>query len=825
MTDETASVNAASAVLSAEPSGSALPVIAAMPTVTALPVGPTIPTATAPSAPPAMATAAPSAMPAMPASRPPLPPASTPVLATTTAVVPATEAPDFQSAALYLNRELSWLEFNARVLAEAESESVPLLERLKYHAIVVSNLDEFFMVRVAGLKQQLTGEVDELAPDGMTVGEQLTAIAARVHALVTTQSRSLSVLLTKLADVGIVLVKTDDLSSEALADLASRFHNDVFPILTPIAIDPGHPFPRVRNKSLNLAVMFTREGTLEHGFGVVQVPSMLPRLLPVTGVRTPNGAPAVRAYVLLEDLIARHVSTIFPGVHIDGLYVFRVTRNFDIEVDEEEAEDLLQSIQQELRRRERGNAVRLEVGGNPPASSLAKLVKALKLDPDRDVYPVAGILNAADLMGVSREEIRALRDESFIPHAVPPLRDADDVFSVLREQDVLLHHPYESFDAVVDLVTRAADDPDVLAIKQTLYRAGGDSPIVKALVRAAESGKQVTAIVELKARFDEESNIVWARMLEQAGAHVVYGLLGLKTHAKCLLIVRREKGKLRRYAHLSTGNYNPTTGRLYTDLSLFTARADLCEDVSSLFNLLTGYSAPPKWNKLLVAPLGLHEAVLGLIAREADHARAGRPARIIAKMNALVDADVMAALYSASQAGVAVTLLVRGICCLRPGVPGVSETIEVRALVDRFLEHGRAFHFVNGGKDEVYLASADWMPRNFHRRVEAMFPVEDPAIRSRLIDILQIQCADNVKSWALRPDGKYERVTAKPGQPLVRSQARFIETTRDRLKAAEAAATSRRVHLHSLPNGRGKLDGKGGEARRVRREARQMKKG
>jgi polyphosphate kinase len=334
----------------------------------------------------------------------------------------------------------------------------------------------------------------------------------------------------------------------------------------------------------------------------------------------------------------------------------------------------------------------------------------------------------------------------------------------------------------------------------------------------------VTAIVELKARFDEESNIVWARMLEQAGAHVVYGLLGLKTHAKCLLIVRREKGKLRRYAHLSTGNYNPTTARLYTDISLFTARTDLCEDVSSLFNLLTGYSAPPKWNKMLVAPLGLHEAVLGLIAREADHARAGRPARIVAKMNALVDADVMAALYCASQAGVAITLLVRGICCLRPGVPGVSETIEVRALVDRFLEHGRAFHFTNGGRDEVYLASADWMPRNFHRRVEAMFPVEDPAIRARLIDILQIQCADNVKSWALRPDGKYERVSAKAGSAIVRSQARFIEMTRDRLKAADGVATSRRVHLHSLPNGRGNLDSKASEARRVRREARQMKK-
>jgi polyphosphate kinase len=747
--------------------------------------------------------------------------ASVPALATPPGAPAVADEPDLRSRKLYLNRELSWLEFNARVLAEAESESVPLLERLKFHAIVWSNLDEFFMVRVAGLKQQLTGEVDEMGPDGMTVSEQLAAIAKRVHELTAVQSQSLASLLPKLAEAGIAFVKPSVLSPDALAELDARFHNEVFPILTPIAIDPGHPFPQVRNRSLNLAVMFTRAETLEHGFGVVQVPSMLPRLLPVSNVKTPSGHPAVRAYVLLEDLVARHVSTIFPGVRVDGLYVFRVTRNVDLEVDEEEAEDLLQSIQQELRRRERGNAVRLEVAGDPPPDSLAKLVKALKLDANRDVYNVTGMLNLADLMSITRHEARTLRDEPFMPHAVPPLRDADDPFAVIREQDVLLYHPYESFDAVVDLIARAADDPDVLAIKQTLYRAGGDSPIVKALVRAAESGKQVTAIVELKARFDEESNIVWARMLEQAGAHVVYGLLGLKTHAKCLLIVRREKGKLRRYAHLSTGNYNPTTARQYTDYSLLTARPDICEDVSSLFNLLTGYSAPPKWNKLIVAPLGLHEAVLALIAREADHARAGRVARIVAKMNSLVDADVIEALYRASQAGVPITLLVRGICCLRPGIPRVSETIDVLALIDRFLEHGRVFHFANGGKDEVYLGSADWMPRNFHRRVEAMLPVDDQVIRARLIDISQLQMADNVKNWALKPDGKYERVQAKPGAPMVRCQAKYIEMTRDRVKAAETAVTGGRFHL--LP-ARGKLDGKGAEARRVRREPREGKK-
>jgi polyphosphate kinase len=729
--------------------------------------------------------------------------------------------PDIRSTSLYLNRELSWLEFNARVLAEADSDAVPLLERLKFHAIVASNLDEFFMVRVAGLKQHVTGEIDEIGPEGMTVGEQLAAISTRVHELVAAQSAGLAALLPRLAEAGIVFLKPSELSEKALADLDARFRNEVFPILTPIAIDPGHPFPQVRNRSLNLGVMFARVGSAEQAFGVVQVPSMLPRLFPVSGVKTAAGQPA-RAFVLLEDLLARHVGTVFPGARIQGLYVFRVTRNFDIEVDEEEADDLLQSIQQELRRRERGNAVRLEVSGDAPAASLAKLVKALKLDPERDVYAVSGMLNASDLMSITRAEDRTLRDEPFQPHAVPPLRDAEDMFAVIREQDVLLQHPYESFDSVVEFVARAAEDPDVLAIKQTLYRAGGDSPIVKALVRAAESGKQVTAIVELKARFDEESNIQWARMLEQSGAHVVYGLLGLKTHAKCLLIVRREKGKLRRYVQLGTGNYNPTTARLYTDFSLFTAKPDICEDVSSLFNLLTGYSAPPKWNKLIVAPLGLHEAVLGLISREADHARAGRPARIVAKMNALVDPDVIETLYRASQAGVKITLLVRGICCLRPGVPKVSETIEVRALVDRFLEHGRVFHFENGGQDEIYISSADWMPRNFHRRVEAMVPVEDPQLKVRMREILELQLADTAKAWRLRTDGKYERTQPAAGEPSVRSQARFIDMTRERVKQAEAAANAGRFHLGvlSLP----KIDAQVAEGRRTRREARENKK-
>jgi polyphosphate kinase len=702
---------------------------------------------------------------------------------------------DIRSPHLYLNRELSWLEFNARVLAEAKNEAVPLLERLKFHAIVASNLDEFFMVRYAGLKQQLTGEVGELPPDGMTVAEQLTAISKRVHDLAQDQAHHLATnLFPRLAEKGILIIKPEQLTPESLKQLDDRFTDEIFPILTPIAIDPGHPFPHLRNKSLNLGVMFTRDPAGEAGFGVVQVPMMLPRLIEVNGMKAPDGTPARHAYVLLEDVVARHVGSIFPGVKMKGVYAFRVTRNFDLEIDEEEAEDLLQTIQQELRRRERGNAVRVEVSGEPTEASLAKLVKALKLDPERDVYRTTGMLNVSDLMQVvGREERRDLRDESYQPLAVPPLRDADDPFAVMREGDVLLHHPYEAFDVVVELITRAADDPDVLAIKQTLYRAGGDSPIVKALARAAEAGKQVTAIVELKARFDEESNIQWARTLEQSGVNVVYGLMGLKTHAKCLLIIRREKGKLKRYVHLSTGNYNPTTARLYTDFSLMTCNEKLCEDASSLFNLLTGYSAPPKWNAFVVAPLGLHEAILGLITREADHARNGRPARIVAKMNALVDEHVIEALYRASQAGVQITLLVRGICCLRPDVPGISDHIEVRALVDRFLEHGRVFSFLNGGKQEVYMASADWMPRNFHRRVEVMVPIEDPAIKARLSEILDLQMLDNVKAWRLTSEGHYERVAQ--GEPPVRAQQRFIEMTRDKVKGSETTKPSSRFVL------------------------------
>jgi polyphosphate kinase len=713
-----------------------------------------------------------------------------------------TDPNDLRNPALYINRELSWLEFNSRVLAEADSDSVPLFERVKFHAIFSSNLDEFFMVRVAGLKQKLTGEVEDLPADGLDAGLALARIATRVHGLLTEQATSLEQrILPQLGEQGLVILKPHELSAELLATVDENFRNEIFPILTPIVIDPGHPFPHVRNKSLNLGVMFERDGAGASAFGVVQVPAVLPRFLELGALRSASGE-IRQGFVLLEDVVARHVAMIFPGMRIRGVYTFRVTRNFDLEIDEEEADDLLQEIQQELRRRERGNAVRVEVTADATPESIQKLARALKLEVDRDVYRTSGILNVADLLQIlPKEARRELRDEPFSPPVVPPFRDVDDPFAVIRERDVLLHHPYESFDPVVELIAKAAEDPDVLAIKQTLYRAGGDSPIVRALARAAETGKQVTVVVELKARFDEASNIVWARTLEQAGAHVVYGVIGLKTHAKCLLIVRRERGKLRRYAHLSTGNYNSQTARLYTDVGIFTSRPGICEDVSSVFNLLTGYSAPPKWNSLVVAPLGMHEAVLGLIARETEHARAGRPSRIIAKMNSLVDEDVIEALYRASQAGVPILLLVRGISCLRPGVPGISETIEVRALIDRYLEHARIFQFSNGGREELFISSADWMPRNFFRRVEVLIPIEDPGMRARLADILQVSAQDGVKSWVLTSSGSYRRAGQLEGSgrihdstrpearnvPVLRSQQRFVELTRDTIRSAEQA--------------------------------------
>jgi polyphosphate kinase len=628
----------------------------------------------------------------------------------------------------------------------------------------------------------------------MTPAEQLAAISARAHAMVGEQYRVWRTdVAPGLTEAGVRLLRPGDLSAEQKALLSPFFAKEVWPVLTPLAVDPGHPFPMLRNRSLNLAVLMHRErekvARRETMVAVVQVPSVLPRITEVAG-------PGRFSFMLLEDLIAMHAGELFPGFRVLGCSPFRVTRNFDLSIDEDEADDLLKTIQKELRRRERGSAVRLEIAHDTPAEVVSFLSASLRLEPD-DVYHFEGPLHLADLMPIcARDDLRDLKDEPFSPQIVPPLQEYEDIFRVIAQRDVLLQHPYESFEDVVEFISEAADDPNVLAIKQTLYRTSADSPVIRALTRAAENGKQVTAVVELKARFDEAPNIQWARTLEDAGVHVVYGLIGLKTHCKVALVVRREGNRIKRYVHLSTGNYNPSTARVYGDLSYFTAREAYADDAGSLFNLLTGYSEPPSWKKFWIAPLGLPERIIALIDREAA---LGSKGRIVAKMNALVDAPVIKALYRASQAGVSIDLIVRGICCLRPGVPGTSDNIRVTSIVDRFLEHARIFSFENGGKREVYLSSADWMPRNFQRRVEVMFPVEDEALRDRVSDeILGIALADNVKARRLNPDGTYTRLrpegatngangtngTAPSAGPKpLRSQYRFMELAREKAQS------------------------------------------
>lgn len=695
-----------------------------------------------------------------------------------------------QGTESYINRELSWLEFNARVLAEASHADVPLFERVKFLSIFASNLDEFFMVRVAGLQAQRHGQVTEQSPDRLSPEAQLSLIAQRAHDLCGLHSTIwLKQVHPLLRAAGLGTVSPDELTPDGVSSLGASFESNVFPVLTPIAIDPAHPFPHLRNKAINVCFRFEQKDRAEPAFGIVQLPASLPRLVPVM-------MPNMRAvFVTLEELIFRHAGRLFPNQPLLGYFAFRVTRNFDIDVDEDEGEDLLLTIQTELRKRERGQAVRLEISGEAPRESVQWLCDELELSPELDVYSSDAPLMLDGMGPLTRgEDLPGSKDPPFSPVYVPPLRDSEDFFETIRSGDVLLHHPYESFEAVIDFVMQAAEDPDVLAIKQTLYRTGGESPLVRALQRAAELGKQVTAVVELKARFDEASNIQWARALERSGVNVMYGLLGFKTHAKVMLVVRREGDALRRYVHLSTGNYNQQTARLYADMSLFTARDDIGEDVTSLFNLLTGYSAPAKWRQLLLAPLGLHEAMLGFLHRERVHAENGRPAHIIAKMNSLVDPDVIAGLYAASNAGVRVDLLIRGICCLRPGVPGLSENIRVLAQVDRFLEHARVFYFENGGEPEVYLGSSDWMPRNFRRRVETVFPILDPKLRVRIrSEILDVMLLDNQKSWRLESDGSYVRVAPRPDEAPLRSQPQFIEDARALSRGSQTTLKTQRL--------------------------------
>lgn len=696
----------------------------------------------------------------------------------------------------YINRELSWLEFNARVLEEARDPTTPLLERLKFLAIFSSNLDEFFEVRVAGLKEQLHAGIEpqDYPADGLDPDTVLQRIEARAHELVEAQYRELTEeVMPALAEHGVERVGSADLTESERAYVDRLFASHVYPVLTPLAIDPGHPFPHVHNKSLNIALLLENENAdgPDELFGVVQVPAVLERIvvLPGEGLR----------FFLLEDLIAERAGELFGGFRIADQTVFRVTRNTDLDLDEDEVEDLLLSIEESLRERRRGEAVRLEIQKGVNERFVRMLGEALALRT-RDLYAVAGPVDLTGLMVLyEMHGFRHVKEKPIVPRAAAGVGRGDDLFEAIRQADILIHHPYESFNAVVDFIEHAADDPDVLAIKQTLYRTSVSSPILSALARAAQNGKQVTALVELKARFDEANNIVWARSLERAGVHVVYGVVGVKTHCKVALVVRREAEGIRRYAHLSTGNYNPTTARIYTDLGLFTADPEFGEDASELFNLLTGYSQGHRWKKFLVAPRGLRDKIVEMIERERRVAEAGRRARIIAKMNALVESSVIDALYDASRAGVKIDLLVRGICCLRPGLPGVSESIRVTSVVDKFLEHSRIFYFENEGNPEIFLSSADWMPRNFYRRIELAFPIEDPQLKDRIIrEILAVSLADNVKTRILQPDGTYSRLEAEEGRAPIRSQVMFQELARHTTE--EAREMVRRHHPTATPS-------------------------
>ena len=669
----------------------------------------------------------------------------------------------------YLNRELSWLEFNARVLEEARDPTNPLLERLKFLAIFSSNLDEFFEVRVAGLQEQVYAGMapQDFGADGLGPAEQLAALDPRIHGLIAEQYRILrEEVLSGLGEAGIALVRYPDLDREERVRADALFRTHIYPVLTPLAIDPGHPFPHVHNKSLNLALMLSPDDDPDDQVpAVVQVPSVLDRIVPI------SRGPGVFRFMLLEDLVLRHAQDLFGGFRVVDATVFRVTRNTDLSLQEEEAGDLLEMIEESLRQRLRSEAVRLEIAADAGDSLLDMLTSALDLEA-RDVYRTDGPLDLTVMMGLSRlDGFRGLRDEPLVARVPPAFAQGRDIFEVIRQQDVLVHHPFESFTPVIDFIERAADDPNVLAIKQTLYRTSAPSAIITALGRAAQNGKQVTALVELKARFDEQNNIFWARELEEAGVHVVYGVVGLKTHCKASLVVRREPDGIRRYVHLGTGNYNAVTARVYTDLGLFTCDPDVGEDATTLFNLLTGYSRGDVWKSLVVAPVSLRERVVDLIERERRNAEEGRAARIIVKMNALVEPSVIDALYEASQAGVEIELLIRGICCLRPGLPGVSEDIRVISIVDKFLEHSRIFYFENDGDPEIFLASADWMPRNFFRRIEVMFPVRDPRLKGRITtEIIGALLADNVKARVLQADGRYRRAQPLPGEEPVRSQ-------------------------------------------------------
>ena len=693
----------------------------------------------------------------------------------------------------YLNRELSWLDFNDRVLHEAADERNPLLERVKFLAIFAGNLDEFFQVRVAGLRQQVEAGKAARSPDGRTAGEQLTAARERVLGLIADHSAIYVDVRRSLRAVGIDLVDYDAIP-EHHETLRQRFLDEIFPVLTPLAVDPGHPFPYISTLSLSIAVGLRDPDNDERSFARVKVPQILPRLIEVEPSR----------FVLIDQVIEANLDTLFSGMIVEEYHLFRVTRNADLALEEDEADDLLLAIEEELRRRRFGEAVRLEVERSMPPATRGLLLRGLDLE-EADCYEVSGMLDLTGLWEIAELDRPDLKPPSWTPVTPPRLLPPDDdepadVFAAIRAGDILVHHPYESFTASVErFITQAADDPDVLTIKQTLYRTSGDSPLVQSLIRAAERGKQVVVLVEIKARFDEEANIIWARKLERAGAHVVYGLVGLKTHSKTSLVVRREGSGLRRYVHIGTGNYNHKTARLYVDIGLLTCRPEIGADVTDLFNVLTGLSRQRTFRRLLVAPHSLRSRFLDLVEREIGFATAGKPARIVLKLNAIVDVAVIEALYRASGAGVEIDLIIRGACSLQPGLRGISERIRVRSIIGEFLEHSRIWSFENGGDREWYIGSADLMDRNLDRRVEAVTPVEDAEAQSRLAKIIDVMLADDRRSWQLQPDARWVRTEVILGRAGVVDT--FETLKEDALDRAQIA-----VAPHRPGAGAGSLD-------------------
>ena len=676
----------------------------------------------------------------------------------------------------YVNRELSWLEFNRRVLEEAFDESVPLLERVKFLAIFSANMDEFFMVRVARLKRRIAqGDLD-VGPDGMTPPQTLAAISTRVHELAEEQHRGfLETIQPRLEAEGIHIARPEELDAEQKHFLEEFFRRTLLPVVTPLAIDPGHPFPHLGNRSLCLVAALRSAGNSrlpQTSLAVVHIPSQVVQRF----IALP-AAEGKHSFILLEDVVRMYLPRPYHGYEVLSCHAVRVTRDADSPLAVARAEDLLTSIEESVRERRMGTAVRLQYDTDLPQSVLDMFIDELDLQPD-DLYAGEGFTAFTDLFQLyNAVDLPQHRDQPWTPLPVPACERAPDMFAAIREGDLLVHHPYQSFDVVTRFVEEAASDPNVLAIKMTLYRVSPTSPIAQSLTRAAEAGKEVAVLVELQARFDEEANITWARALEEVGAHVVYGLVGYKTHCKACLVVRRESDGIRRYCHLATGNYNVNTGGLYGDLGLFTCRESFGDDLTELFNLLTGYTRPQHFRHLLIAPTNLRDGLIESIRREAEHALEGRPGRVIAKLNSLVDPLLIDELYTASQAGVEIDLIVRGICCLQPGVPGLSDRIRVLSIIDRYLEHARIFYFHNDGDAVYLLASADWMPRNLDRRVEVAFPILDPTIQAQLLEILNVQLADTVKARVILPDGRSERVTPDPLAP-VRSQQRLYELTR-----------------------------------------------